>query len=157
MQNRGCVFAFELNKRRCELLCEMMEAKGASIVVTKHASFLDASPDDPAYAAVTHVLLDPSCSSSGMSRTPERDPTRLRELADAQEELILHAMSNAQSGLDPVLKPLRDHTCMRRAARNLPSLYMHHVCTRVASTRVPRLPCSGRRRLFDLLNIRDGE
>uniref|UniRef100_A0A7S2GDE4 SAM-dependent MTase RsmB/NOP-type domain-containing protein n=1 Tax=Haptolina brevifila TaxID=156173 RepID=A0A7S2GDE4_9EUKA len=93
MQNRGCVFAFELNKRRCELLCEMMEAKGASIVVTKHASFLDASPDDPAYAAVTHVLLDPSCSSSGMSRTPERDPTRLRELADAQEELILHAMS----------------------------------------------------------------
>ena len=92
MQNQGRVYAFELNGRRCELLRDMMVAKGASIVETKHGSFLDASPDDPAYASVTHVLLDPSCSSSGMSRTPESDPTRLRELADAQEELVLHAM-----------------------------------------------------------------
>ena len=92
MQNRGKVYAFEVNERRCGLLRDMMEAKGASIVVTKHASFLDASPDDPAYAHVTHVLLDPSCSSSGMSKTPEKDPERLQELADNQEELVLHAM-----------------------------------------------------------------
>lgn len=92
MHNRGRVYAFEVNERRCKLLREMMTVKGASIVVTKHASFLDASPTDPAYAAVTHVLLDPSCSSSGMSLTPETDPARLRELADNQLALVLHAM-----------------------------------------------------------------
>ena len=32
-------------------------------------SFLDASPTDTCYAAVTHVLLDPSCSGSGISNT----------------------------------------------------------------------------------------
>jgi len=92
MENKGRIFAFELNPRRCELLKQMMQLKGASIVRCKQGSFLDASPDDPQYREVSHVLLDPSCSSSGMSRTPETDPVRLRELAENQLELVLHAM-----------------------------------------------------------------
>ena len=92
MRNKGRVFAFEINERRCNLLQDMMKTKGVSIVLTKHASFLDASPTDPEYSKVSHVLLDPSCSSSGMSRTPETDPERLRELAQNQLTLVLHAM-----------------------------------------------------------------
>lgn len=52
----------------------------------------DADPNDPAYANVTHIMLDPSCSSSGMSQTPEEDPERLQGLADDQTTLVLHAM-----------------------------------------------------------------
>jgi putative methyltransferase len=105
MQNRGEVIAFERDERRCELLKRMMVLKGASIVRSVHGSFLDASPDDPAYARVTHVLLDPSCSSSGMSKTPFTDPAEIRELAAAQAQLILHAMKF------PALQELSYSTC----------------------------------------------
>ena len=92
MNNRGRVVAFEHNERRCNLLRRMMATKGASIVECVHGSFLDAAPDDPRYADVTHVLLDPSCSSSGMSRTSLNEPSALQELADTQVALVLHAM-----------------------------------------------------------------
>lgn len=105
MQNRGEVIAFERDERRCELLRSMMRVKGATIVRSVHGSFLDASPDDPAYANVTHVLLDPSCSSSGMSKTPFTDPAEIRELAAAQTALILHAMRF------PALRELVYSTC----------------------------------------------
>ena len=105
MQNRGEVIAFERDERRCELLRSMMHVKGATIVRSVHASFLDASPDDPAYARVTHVLLDPSCSSSGMSKTPFTDPAEIRDLAKAQTQLILHAMRF------PALRELVYSTC----------------------------------------------
>lgn len=91
MQNSGSIFAFERDERRCDLLRRMMELKGASIVTPCHASFLDADPTDPTWASVTHILLDPSCSSSGMSKHPESDPAALRELADRQEEMVLRA------------------------------------------------------------------
>lgn len=92
MGNRGKVFAFEMSERRAALLREMMTVKGATIVTTMHQSFMDADPNDPQYADVTHIMLDPSCSSSGMSQTPEDKPERLRELSDNQVELVLHAM-----------------------------------------------------------------
>ena len=105
MQNSGHIFAFERDERRCDLLRRMMELKGASIVTPCHASFMDTDPTDPKWAGVTHILLDPSCSSSGMSKHPERDPAALRELADRQEEMILHAMRF------PALQELSYSTC----------------------------------------------
>lgn len=92
MGNQGKVIAFEMNERRCELLRDMMQAKGATIVEARHQSFLDAEPSDPIYANVTHILLDPSCSASGMSQTPTTDPADVKQLADDQVSLILHAM-----------------------------------------------------------------
>jgi len=105
MKNEGRVIAFEMNARRCELLREMMAKKGATIVEAKHQSFLDADPNDPIYASVTHILLDPSCSASGMSQTPTTDPKDVQELADGQFELILHAMKF------PALEALVYSTC----------------------------------------------
>ena len=43
-----------------------MRRAGASNVEPHHGSFLDLDPHDPAYADVTHVLVDPSCSGSGI-------------------------------------------------------------------------------------------
>ena len=88
----------------------MMELKGASIVPC-HASFMDTDPTDPKWAGVTHILLDPSCSS-GMSKHPERDPAALRELADRQEEMILHAMRF------PALQELSRSTCLVHEIEN---------------------------------------
>ncbi len=68
MGGRGTVVAFEQDARRHQLLKEQMALKGATTVTTVHGSFLDAEPQD--YAHVTHILLDPSCSSSGMSTSP---------------------------------------------------------------------------------------
>jgi len=93
MENRGRVLAFDMNERRCALLRERMALKGASIVSARHASFLSAAPADPEYAGVTHVLLDPSCSSSGMSLDPITEPAALAELASNQRALLLHAMA----------------------------------------------------------------
>ena len=90
MGGRGSVVAFEQDARRHQLLKEQMALKGATTVTTVHGSFLDADPQD--YAHVTHILLDPSCSSSGMSTSPVRDPAGIAALAAAQKTLLLHAM-----------------------------------------------------------------
>lgn len=91
MGGRGSVVAFEQDARRHQLLKEQMALKGATTVTTVHGSFLDADPKD--YAYVTHILLDPSCSSSGMSTSPVRDPAGIAALAAAQKTLLLHAMT----------------------------------------------------------------
>ena len=91
MGGRGSVVAFEQDARRHQLLKEQMALKGATTVTTVHGSFLDADPAD--YGHVTHILLDPSCSSSGMSTSPIRDPAGIAALAAAQKTLLLHAMS----------------------------------------------------------------
>ena len=112
MQNSGHIFAFERDERRCDLLRRMMELKGASIVTPCHASFMDADPTDSTWSTVTHILLDPSCSSSGMSKNPESDPDALKELATRQEEMILHAMRF------PALQELTYSTCSVHEVEN---------------------------------------
>ena len=53
----------------------------------------DADPKVAPYNEVSHILLDPSCSSSGMSTDPFTDEADLAELSTNQHKLILHAMS----------------------------------------------------------------
>ena len=139
MQNRGRVFAFEMNPRRCELLREMMRVKNATIVETRHQSFLDADPKSTVFSEVTHILLDPSCSASGMSQTPTTDPADLKQLAEDQEALILHALSF------PKLEALVYSTCSIHDAEN--EEVVKKVLKQVSSDfeLVPALPWWGRR------------
>ena len=61
------VFAFDRDQDRLDLLTARITAAGAaSTVRATCADFLTVRPDDPTYARVTSVLLDPSCSGSGM-------------------------------------------------------------------------------------------
>ena len=54
--------------------------------------FLQSSPEDARYRNVTHFLLDPSCSSSGMTAQPISDDLAVKQLAENQKKVILHAM-----------------------------------------------------------------
>ena len=64
MNNTGTVYAFELNPSRFKILGSTVKRAGASNVVTHQGDFLKVKPKD--YSMVTHMLLDPSCSCSGM-------------------------------------------------------------------------------------------
>eukprot|EP00965_Chrysotila_dentata_P122540 4050266-Pleurochrysis_carterae.AAC.1 len=92
MEGQGRLLAFEQDERRFMLLKQMLKQKGAVCAEAVHANFLKVDPTAAEYCDVTHVLLDPSCSSSGMSLNPITDPDALHELADLQQRLILHAM-----------------------------------------------------------------
>ncbi|KAF0699330.1 Aste57867_10120 [Aphanomyces stellatus] len=62
------VFAFDRSSTRLDLLKRRMIAAGADkIVEPTLASFLDVDVHAAKYANVTSILLDPSCSGSGMS------------------------------------------------------------------------------------------
>ncbi|KAJ1972655.1 hypothetical protein H4R34_005337, partial [Dimargaris verticillata] len=66
MRNQGRVFAFDLDPRRLDTLKSLTHKAGCAIIVPQCQSFLDVEPGDPRYANVEYVLLDPSCSGSGI-------------------------------------------------------------------------------------------
>ncbi|TMW57479.1 hypothetical protein Poli38472_003404 [Pythium oligandrum] len=115
----GCrVFAFDRSAKRLDLLKRRMKLAGADEVVEPCCqSFLDVKVDDPKYANVRSILLDPSCSGSGMTNrldhlldiassqdqldTAENEyeedvASRLQSLADFQLEALLKAFSFPQ-------------------------------------------------------------
>jgi 25S rRNA (cytosine2278-C5)-methyltransferase len=62
------IFACERDPLRSETLRKMVKVAGADDVVTVLAKqdFLALDPDDARFTNVTHLLLDPSCSGSGI-------------------------------------------------------------------------------------------
>jgi 25S rRNA (cytosine2278-C5)-methyltransferase len=62
------IHAFEKDKNRSQTLSKMVQQAGASALVTVHAQsdFLLAAPTAKEYNSVTAILLDPSCSGSGI-------------------------------------------------------------------------------------------
>jgi putative methyltransferase len=62
------IHAFELSPHRSETLVKMTRIAGADNAVEVHgkSDFLKASPTDSRYVNVTALLLDPSCSGSGI-------------------------------------------------------------------------------------------
>jgi putative methyltransferase len=69
-----------------------------SVTTTLNKDFTSLDPTHEQFQQVTHILLDPSCSGSGLDRPdygqPDSDlPTRLRNLATFQTRLLKHALS----------------------------------------------------------------
>ncbi|KAI9024694.1 S-adenosyl-L-methionine-dependent methyltransferase [Hyaloraphidium curvatum] len=101
MGDRGVVYAVERDEKRCHTLRSFVKRAGAKCIRVKRADFLALDPK--AFADVSHMLLDPSCSGSGIvGRTdygPAEDdvvdnaPDRLAKLADFQAKALCHAMS----------------------------------------------------------------
>lgn len=74
-------------------------------VIPMHQNFLELSPKDPKFSKVQYILLDPSCSGSGIvsrfdhlteeieveQETPEQVSERLKSLAEFQLKALLHA------------------------------------------------------------------
>jgi 25S rRNA (cytosine2278-C5)-methyltransferase len=66
------IFAFDRNISRCELLKTRMGQAGAANVQVSCDNFLEIDPNLQKYCSVTSILVDPSCSGSGVVRSLER-------------------------------------------------------------------------------------
>ncbi|KIP08058.1 hypothetical protein PHLGIDRAFT_70105 [Phlebiopsis gigantea 11061_1 CR5-6] len=103
MNNKGKLFAFERDHKRFATLKTMLARARCDNVEPVNADFLTTSPSDAKFAAVSHILLDPSCSGSGIVNrldhlleseldNSEGSEERLQKLASFQLLMIRHAM-----------------------------------------------------------------
>ncbi|KAL1949306.1 hypothetical protein VTO73DRAFT_8187 [Trametes versicolor] len=122
MQNKGKLLAFERDRKRFGTLKTMLNKAHCSNVEAVNLDFLTALPSDPKYKSVTHILLDPSCSGSGIvnrldhlldnEQDEDEDSERLNKLAAFQLKMIRHAMTF------PSVKRIVYSTCSVHAIEN---------------------------------------
>ncbi|WOL14045.1 putative 28S rRNA (cytosine-C(5))-methyltransferase isoform X1 [Canna indica] len=108
MRGKGKIIACELNEERFRTLEETIYRSGAPNVDIVHGDFLDINSRDPLFKEVHAILLDPSCSGSGISaqRLDHLLPSygkgkgadacnseRVKKLAAFQTKALLHALS----------------------------------------------------------------
>ncbi|XP_023949527.2 28S rRNA (cytosine-C(5))-methyltransferase [Bicyclus anynana] len=93
LRNQGKIYAVERNEKRYETLCQYVEATGSKCVETLHKDTLEIRRGD--LDEVEYILLDPSCSGSGMELSVHNyiDETRLAKLTSLQEKFLKHAMN----------------------------------------------------------------
>ncbi|XP_044142978.1 28S rRNA (cytosine-C(5))-methyltransferase [Bufo gargarizans] len=75
VQNKGKVFAFDLDTKRLATMSTLLLRAGVTCQELANQDFLTVNPCEPKYQKVSHILVDPSCSGSGM-------PDRVRVLTD---------------------------------------------------------------------------
>lgn len=101
MGNQGKLYAFERDKRRFSTLKMMLAKAACQNVEAINADFLTIDPSHPKYSLATHILLDPSCSGSGIVNRLDYlledevevvEEDRLNKLAAFQLMMIKHAM-----------------------------------------------------------------
>lgn len=125
MENSGRIYAFDKDKRRLDTLIKLTRRAGCTNIEPLHISFLDCDPS--MYSNVEYVLLDPSCSGSGIvgrmdhlieDEEEEQDEEfgngaeRLDLLANFQKEALLHALSF------PNVKKVVYSTCSKHKKEN---------------------------------------
>ncbi|KAJ8722909.1 hypothetical protein PYW07_004089 [Mythimna separata] len=93
IRNTGRVFAVERNERRYQVLRDFVTKTGSTCVETMHKDALEIKKGD--MDDVEYILLDPSCSGSGMDFCVHSyiESTRLAKLTSLQEKFLKHAMN----------------------------------------------------------------
>ncbi|KAI5634669.1 16S rRNA methyltransferase rsmB/F domain-containing protein [Phthorimaea operculella] len=93
MRNQGKIYAVERDERRYHTLCDFVEKTGSKCVETLHKDALELKRGD--YDDVEYIILDPSCSGSGMQLSVHNyvEDTRLAKLTSLQEKFLKHAMN----------------------------------------------------------------
>ncbi|KAG6333686.1 hypothetical protein ID866_5404 [Astraeus odoratus] len=123
MGNKGKLYAFERDRKRYRTLKSMLSKAGCKNVEAVNVDFLTVDPTNPKYARATHILLDPSCSGSGIVNRldhlleTENDEVgvpedRLNKLATFQLMMIRHAMKF------PAVRKIVYSTCSIHAIEN---------------------------------------
>lgn len=117
-KKKRTVFAFDKDLRRLALMRRRVDEAGASgAIETRLQDFLEVDTADKRFAAVGAILLDPSCSGSGIVSAPDRihenqgvegeeggrsgngeGQSRVARLAAFQLQGLLKAMSFPQVG-----------------------------------------------------------
>lgn len=107
---KSTVYAVERSSSRFNILQERMkqlipspsDVSSKVSVVPIHCDFLKADPSDPQFVNVRAIMLDPSCSGSGIVNSPDRwmedgdsnkDSKRIWSLSNFQLVALKHAMS----------------------------------------------------------------
>ncbi|XP_072772938.1 28S rRNA (cytosine-C(5))-methyltransferase isoform X2 [Taeniopygia guttata] len=117
LKNKGQIFAFDVDPKRVATTNTLLTRAGVTGCQLVQQDFLTVDPRDPKYSRVTHILLDPSCSGSGMvTRGPGEEVApsaeRLRALAGFQRRALSHALSF------PALQRLVYSTCSLHREEN---------------------------------------
>ncbi|CAF0985147.1 unnamed protein product [Adineta steineri] len=107
LRNKGKLYAIELNRRRFKELNINLKTAGVTCAHTLNGDFLNVTlPFDE----IDYILLDPSCSGSGIRNrnddTEVIDEERLERLATLQIRMITYALTNF-----PNVKRLTYSTC----------------------------------------------
>ncbi|XP_068757883.1 28S rRNA (cytosine-C(5))-methyltransferase-like [Montipora capricornis] len=101
------IFGFDTDKKRLSVMEKLMKIAGADCVTTTNCSFLDigiklVDPFDEKYSKVEYIVVDPSCSGSGITTRMDRlvdeeqetaEKKRLESLATFQLSVLNHALS----------------------------------------------------------------
>ncbi len=88
MKNTGKIYAIEKSKQRYNTMKKLIKEYGATNVEAINADFLKFTEANPDY-----ILLDPSCSGSGIHQIYSKNPTRVDILHNLQSVMIKHALS----------------------------------------------------------------
>lgn len=67
MENKGRLFAFDLDAKRLATMSTLLLRAGITCHQLANQDFLKVDPESPQYRDVEYVLLDPSCSGSGLT------------------------------------------------------------------------------------------
>ncbi|GAA6006644.1 hypothetical protein JCM11491_003129 [Sporobolomyces phaffii] len=99
--SEGKVIACERDQGRFKVLKDMCSKADAKNVQPMNVDFLSLNPEDPKFKNVSHILVDPSCSGSGIpSRLDHLVPTvpdaenlsRVKALSNFQLAILSHAL-----------------------------------------------------------------
>uniref|UniRef100_A0A8C0SDZ3 28S rRNA (cytosine-C(5))-methyltransferase n=1 Tax=Canis lupus familiaris TaxID=9615 RepID=A0A8C0SDZ3_CANLF len=100
LKNQGRIFAFDLDAGRLASMATLLARAGVSCCELAQEDFLAVSPSDQRYRQVQYILLDPSCSGSGMPTRQLEEPgtgtpskARLQALAGFQQRALRHALT----------------------------------------------------------------
>ncbi|KAE9408400.1 S-adenosyl-L-methionine-dependent methyltransferase [Gymnopus androsaceus JB14] len=136
MCNLGTPFAFERDHKRFLSLQTMLSKAKCQNVEPINADFLVVNPMDSKYSKVMHILLDPSCSGSGivthldyLVKSVEQEANSVQEdqqnkLAAFQLMMIKHAMKF------PSVQQIIYSTCSIHAIKD-----KHIVCAALESAK----------------------
>ncbi|XP_076129569.1 28S rRNA (cytosine-C(5))-methyltransferase [Alosa pseudoharengus] len=106
MSNKGKLFAFDLDAKRLSTMSTLLLRAGVTCQQLANQDFLKVDPQSAEYKDVKYILLDPSCSGSGMvclrdggSELPEeqaqaeaKEASRLQALSAFQQRCLTHAL-----------------------------------------------------------------
>ncbi|XP_063821513.1 28S rRNA (cytosine-C(5))-methyltransferase [Ostrinia nubilalis] len=94
MRNQGRVYAVERDTRRYQTLCDFVKKTDSKCVETMNKDCLEIKRGD--LDDVEYILLDPSCTGSGMEISVHNyvEPARLAKLTSLQEKFLKHAMNS---------------------------------------------------------------